>query len=248
MTTPPDQWLTAPEHPVLGANEVHVWRAYLDREPSTLQPCLDLLAPDERQRADRFRFMKDRVHFVVARAALRQILARYLGTRPQLVSFSYNKYGKPALADGSGDSPLRFNVSHSNGIALYAFTLGREVGLDIEFMRDDFAGIEIAEHFFSEGEVATLRAVPESLRTRAFFNCWARKEAYIKARGEGLSHPLHRFAVSLAPGEPPALLRTDNDPLEASRWSLLELTPSEGYVAALVVEGPLPPLRCWQWK
>ena len=178
---------------------------------------------------------------------LRRILSHYLDISPALIHFSYNRYGKPALAVGANDNQLRFNVSHANDVALYAVTRGREVGLDIEFIRDDFASLEIAERFFSATEVATLQSLPAQLQTEAFFNCWTRKEAYIKALGEGLSHPLHSFAVSLAPSDTAALLSTDNDPEEASRWSLVELSCDTGYVAALVVEGTTPTLRCWQW-
>jgi 4'-phosphopantetheinyl transferase len=146
------------------------------------------------------------------------------------------------------DTLLRFNVSHSQGVALYALTRGREVGVDIEFVREDFARFDIAERFFSTREVSALRALPTEQHTAAFFDCWTRKEAYIKARGEGLSHPLHSFAVSLAPGETAALLWTDTDPQEAARWSLVGLFPGESYRAALAVEGEMPTLRCWRWS
>jgi 4'-phosphopantetheinyl transferase len=142
---------------------------------------------------------------------------------------------------------LRFNASHSNALALYAVAREREVGIDLEFVREDFAGFEIAERFFSPREVSALRALPEGERVEAFFDCWVRKEAYIKARGEGLSHPLHTFTVSLTPGEPAALLHTEGDSREAARWSLVGLYPCEGYRAALASEGGPPSLSCWRW-
>jgi 4'-phosphopantetheinyl transferase len=228
--------------------EVHVWRATLDQSPAAVRELFDVLAPDERQRAGRFHFQSDRDHFVVARGALREILSSYLGVRPGQLSFSCNPYGKPELDASWGVEDLRFNVSHSHGLALYALTRGRPVGVDIEFVRDDLDGLELAERFFSSAEGATLRAVPDGSRAEAFFNCWTRKEAYIKAVGEGLSHPLKRFTVSLAPGEPAALLRTDGDPHEPARWSLIELFPGRGYVAALAVKGRGLTLRQWQWR
>jgi len=161
---------------------------------------LKSLVPDERQRAERFRFERDRRRFIVAHGVLRDILGRYLKCSPAQVSFSYNQYGKPALAQESEAIGLRFNMSHSHEVALYALTRAREVGVDVELLREDFASLEIAERFFSRSEVALLNSLAPELRTDGFFNCWTRKEAYIKALGEGLSHPLDRFAVSLAPG------------------------------------------------
>ncbi len=138
-------------------------------------------------------------------------------------------------------------MSHSHGVALYAVTRDREVGIDLEFIRRDLEVEQIAERFFSRRETATLRALPTALREYAFFLCWTRKEAYIKARGEGLSLPLDQFDVSLIPGEPAALLSTQPDSDEALRWSLQELTLASGYVAALAVEGRGWSLSCWQW-
>ena len=238
-------WVSPPENLAAAAGEVHVWRARLDQDEATLLRLARLLSADERARARKFYFRRDRDHFVAARGALRTILGRYAATPPELLCFSYNEYGKPAL---SGGGPLRFNASHSNGVALYAVTAGREVGVDLEFVRADFAGVEIAESFFSRREVSALRALPPGALTDAFFDCWTRKEAYIKARGEGLSHPLERFTVSLAPGEPAALLCTDDDPREAARWSLVRLPPGEGFRAALAVEGGMPTVRRWRWS
>lgn len=212
-----------------------------------IQALSDILAPDESLRAGRFHFQKDRERFVVARGALRHILSGYLKTLPEQIHFSYNQYGKPALSEDGSRNLLSFNVAHSHEVALYAVARGREVGLDVELVREDFACREIAKRFFSAREVAALRTVPKEQQAMAFFNCWTRKEAYIKARGEGLSHPLDRFTVSLVPGETASLLSTDDDPQETSRWSLVELSPGAGYVAALALEGAATTLHCWQW-
>jgi len=240
-------WHSPPKTLKLGRDKVHVWRATLDPEKSRLHDLEQILAPDEHARAGRFYFQKDREHFIAARGLLRTILGRYLNQDPSELRFCYSPYGKPSLATSSGENALHFNVSHSHGLALYAVTSGREIGVDLEHLRTNFAGEDIAERFFSRREVEALRALPADMRQKGFFNCWTRKEAYIKARGEGLSLPLDQFDVSLAPGEPAALLSTISDPLEASRWSLQKLEPGPGYVAALAVEGRDWLLKCWQW-
>jgi 4'-phosphopantetheinyl transferase len=219
----------------------------LDLPPSRIQSFLDILAADEQARAERFHFAKDRAHFIVARGVLRAILGCTLKRMPGCLSFRYGAHGKPALAGDSDGNSIRFSVSHSHGIALYAVTRGREVGIDVERIRFDLAVAEIAERFFSQREVATLRALPAELQRQTFFRCWTLKEAYIKARGEGLSLPLDQFDVSLTAGDPDTVLRIERDPTEASRWSLQELASAPGYAAALAVEGHGWRLACWQW-
>jgi len=247
ISSPVPPWRAPPGMLVLGNDEVHVWRATLDQPPSQIQSLLHNLAADEQARAERFCFERDREHFIAARGVLRAILGGYLNREPQRLSFCYNSYGKPALAGESDGDAIRFSVSHSHGVALYAVGRGRDVGIDLERIRSDVAVAQIAERYFSRREVATLRALPAEAQRQAFFLGWTRKEAYIKARGEGLSLPLDQFDVSLAPGEPAAVLGTQRDPFEASRWSLQELTPAPGYAAALAVEGHGWRLTCWQW-
>jgi 4'-phosphopantetheinyl transferase len=133
-------------------------------------------------------------------------------------------------------------------MALYAVTRERRVGIDVEYMRDDFATLDVAERFFSKNEFEALKAVPTDQRTKAFFNCWSRKEAYIKAIGMGVSYPLDGFTVSLTPDAEPALLRVDADVTEATRWKMYELDVAEGYAAALIVEKPPVSLRRFQWN
>jgi 4'-phosphopantetheinyl transferase len=198
-------------------------------------------------RATRFYFEKDRRHFIVARGVLRAILGRYLDLAPECLSFCYSSYGKPALSGEPDLNSIRFNLSHSYGVALYAVTRGREVGIDLERIRSDLAVAQIAARFFHRREIEMLRALPGEMQNRAFFRCWTRKEAYIKARGEGLSLPLDRFDVSLDPGEPGMVDGASRDPSEASRWSLQELNPIPGYAAAVAVEGHDWHLTCWQW-
>jgi 4'-phosphopantetheinyl transferase len=235
-------WALPPAKQTLDKDDVHIWRAPLD-VPS-LQRYKDCLAEDEISRANRFVFQKDRDHYIAARGQLRHLLSLYLPQKPGEFQFNYSSYGKPSLGD---DHELNFNLSHSGKLVLYAFTHRRELGVDIEFIKPDFTGIDIAEHYFSANEVAVFRSLPEHTRHDAFFTCWTRKEAYIKAIGEGLSCPLDQFDVAFAPGETPKLLANRANPREVTRWSLHELTPGAGYKAALCVEGLGLRLSCWQF-
>lgn len=240
-------WQLAPRRVALHDREVHVWRASLKQSASHVRSLVATLAPEEQQRAERYVFQKDREHFIVARGLLRSILGMYLEMEPRALRFCYSSYGKPRLALEDNHGDLRFNLSHSNQLALFAVTRGREVGVDVEWIRPEVAKENIAEHFFSRYEVTMLRSLPPDLQGEAFFNCWTRKEAYIKARGEGLSLPLDKFDVSLAPGKPATLLSIRIDSVDTSQWTLVELTPGLGYAAALVVEGRDWQLKCWKW-
>jgi 4'-phosphopantetheinyl transferase len=243
----PSEWAAPLDELQLGDDEVHVWRVMLNQPDSVIEMLRQLLTPDERERAGRFYCDKDRHHFTVARGVLRTILGLYLNTEPGQIRFCYSEYGKPSLADAQAGDRLRFNLSHSRGLALMAFTLNRELGIDLELVRSDLAGDEIAERFFSPAEVVSLQALSSDQRLEGFFNCWTRKEAYIKAIGEGLSMPLNQFDVSLIPGEPARLLETRKHPIEARRWSLRELKPGSNYIGAVAVEGHDWHLRCWEW-
>ena len=204
-----------------------------------------ILAADEQERADRFVFEHDRQHYTVGRGFLRQILGRYVGLEPAQLRFSYGPQGKPDLADSRLSAALRFNLSHSKGLALVGLTQRHELGIDIEGIRtlDDMD--KIAERFFSAAENVVYAQVPAALKSVAFFNCWTRKEAYIKAIGEGLSHPLDTFDVTLAPGAPARLLRAEKDPQAINRWSLMTLEPAPGYIGALAVAGQNLRVSSW---
>lgn len=232
-----------PETFTLERDEVHVWGVFLSEKRSRLPRLAQSLSADEQARAERFRFEKDREQFCLARGLLRLILGRYLEIEPSRLQFRYNDYGKPAVA-GSLEDAIRFNLSHAQGLVLYAFTHGREIGLDLERVRADVAFEKIAAHAFSPREIAALHALPEALRRRAFFTCWTRKEAYVKARSTGLSLPLDHFDVSLMPGETAVLLNVSGDAQESSRWSLKELLINPSYVATLAVEGHDWRLKC----
>jgi len=244
----PQSWSDPPRTMTLDNNEVHVWRSELDLSEAELRKLAKTLALDEQARAARFRFPRDRRRFIVARGVLREILARYFDRDPAKLQFCYAPFGKPALTSNSGGDGLRFNVSHSHGFALYAVSLHRELGVDLECIRTNFPWEPIAERFFSPEEIDALHSVPCRLKYEAFLNCWTRKEAFVKARGGALSLRLDRFSVSLIPGEPVVLLKTEDNPLEASRWGLEQLAPRSGYVAALAAEGRNWQLKCWQWS
>ncbi|MGA9977113.1 MAG: 4'-phosphopantetheinyl transferase superfamily protein [Candidatus Sulfotelmatobacter sp.] len=238
-----DSWEPGPERLALDEDEVHVWRASLDCGERVLRQFEGTLAPDEKNRAQRFVFQPDRNSYIAARGILRELLGRYLSQTPDEIEFDYGPQGKPALRNESSQRPVQFNVSHSHGVALFAFAVGRQVGVDVELVRPDFAGEKIAERFFSPQEVMELRSLPPAVQDEGFFLCWTRKEAYIKARGEGLQIPLKSFHVSLTPGEPTRLQADDG-----SRWRLRSLRPEGRYVGAVVGEGKDWRLRGWEWK
>jgi 4'-phosphopantetheinyl transferase len=228
-------WEIAPDFVQPRGEEVHVWRAVLDVSSPYVGRLSRMLSDDERRRAAGFHFERDRSRFIVTRAYLRILMGHYLQKEPTEIKFSYGPNGKPFLA-GEGAVDLRFNLSHSHGLAVYAVTNGREIGVDLEYNSENMDIEAIAERFFSAQESAALKSLPDHEKSKAFFACWTRKEAYIKARGEGLSVPLDSFSVSLIPGKPAELLDVQGDP-EISRWSLMELVPEARYVGALAVEG-----------
>jgi 4'-phosphopantetheinyl transferase len=238
-----NSWEASAERLELDADEIHVWRASLDCDETLVSKLEATLASVEKARADRFVFQRDRNAFIAARGILRELLGRYVNRDAAHLEFDYGAQGKPSLRAESSQKLVRFNVSHSHGMALLAFALDRHVGVDVELIRPDFAGERIAERFFSPQEVAELRSLPPTLQDEAFFLCWTRKEAYIKARGEGLQIPLTSFHVSLTPGKPELVQAADS-----SRWSLRSLRPGPRYVGAVVGEGRDWRLRGREWK
>lgn len=247
MPTAPT-WKPAPAPLVLERDEVHVWRVALEAPPERVQALLATLNDHERERAGRFYAQRHRERFIVARGALRAILARYLRLDPRALRFQYGPHGKPALALDGACSDVRFNLTHSHELALCAVARGRELGIDVEQIRPERAASGVAERFFSPREVAALHALPDALWTAAFFACWTRKEAYIKARSAGFGLPLDQFDVSVAPHEPAALLATRHDPPDVARWSLLDLEPGPSYAGALAVAGTGWRLHQWDWS
>lgn len=217
----------------LQPGEIHVWTVRLDQPADRVEVLGRSLSPDEWTRANRFRFDRHRRQYVVGRGALRTLLAAYQGIQPEEVRFTYGPRGKPFLADSRD---LFFNLSNSDEMALVGFVLGREIGVDIEYLKPMPDCEQIAERFFSESERMVLRGIPAECKEETFFNCWTRKEAYLKAVGEGLAAPLDSFDVTLAPGEPPRMLTLRGDAAAASRWFFEHLRPAPDYVGAIALE------------
>jgi 4'-phosphopantetheinyl transferase len=225
--------------------EVHVWRVRLDVEEARRDALSRSLSAQERERAARFYFDRDRHRFQVARGVLRELVGRYLGVAPGRVELGVGLAGKPILREcGEG---LRFNVSHSGGRALLAFARGRELGVDLEAEREIPEMASLAERFFSAAEAAAWRALPSEERPAAFFRAWTRKEAFLKATGEGLFRALDSFDVSLGPAEPARLLRVAGAPNEVERWHLLPIEVGDGFQATMAVEGRPARVSCRDW-
>jgi 4'-phosphopantetheinyl transferase len=235
-------WRALPLPLELVAGEVHVVRFGLDREPEQVAVLRSLLSDEERTRADRFLFPQHRDRFAVGRGVLRQVLGGCRRQAPESLRFEYGPQGKPSLADDD----LRFNLSHAAGLALLALGRGVTLGVDVEDAERTVDHEGVGRRFFSPAEHEVLMALPEGQRRQGFFNAWTRKEAFIKAKGGGLSIPLDSFAVTLRPGEPARLLWTRDDPAEASRWTLLELSPGVGFAGALMVEGTPARVSLWE--
>lgn len=249
MTPADTLWPPAPSRlPALMHDEVHVWSAHLHQPLASLERFITFLAPDELERAEKFRFKRDRERFIISHGILRLILSLYAGTPPMELKFRAGLYGKPFLDMPPSASALSFNMSHSHELALYAITYGRRIGVDVEYVSEDRNGEGVAERFFSIREIEALLALPADQRRDGFYRCWTRKEAYIKARGDGLSFPLDQFDVSLAQGDCQALLGHRGDAEEIGRWSLHALSPGANYIAAVIVEGKDLKLSCWQWR
>jgi len=246
MTVDAPIWQSHPHEWALGACDVHAYRALLVDHVPRIEALFGLLSADERLRAEEFRAGVLRDRFVLSRGILRELLSRYLAVSPTEIAFDYGFRGKPGL-QRPADSGVTFNLSHSGDVALYALACGRAVGVDVENWGRPVAHGKVSRRFFAEAEKAELAALPADLVRRGFFNCWTRKEAYLKARGRGLSVSLADFAVSLTPGEPAALRWVADEPDAVNRWRLQVIDPGDGYVAAVCVEGDGWQLQCVEW-
>ncbi|MEO8971993.1 MAG: 4'-phosphopantetheinyl transferase superfamily protein [Ktedonobacteraceae bacterium] len=242
------QWNIPPANIVLQDNEVHVWQASLNVPLPDIDALKQVLSREEVARAERFYFEKGRHGYIVAHGLLRILLGRYLDVDPRQLLFRTNAYGKPSVESPARGEQLHFNLSHTHELVVYAFTATGEVGIDIEYTRANVEYEALAKHSFSPSEYAVIGDLPADLKQEAFFNCWTRKEAYIKARGMGLSLPLDLFDVSLKPGEPAALLDSRENAQEVARWTFQAMTMPPEYVGALAVEGHGWHACYWQWE
>ena len=238
-------WESSPPSIQMGPGDIHLWRAWVDSPSVSLDLLERLLSKDELERADRFRLNRDHDRFVLRRGLLRKLLGEYLSADPAQLKFHYGSHGKPYLLERDDQSPLQFNLSHSSDLTVLAFSWQQELGVDIERIDFHVAEERIPEQFFSPMEVVSLRTMPLQWQTEAFFLGWTRKEAYIKATGEGLSHGLDNFAVSMRPDESARLLWVKGHDEERERWSMMNFIPGAGFAGALVVEGPVRAIRAY---
>jgi len=236
-------WLSPSSIPQLATGEVHVWRIDLDIPDDRWQALRSLLVADELAKAERFHFAKHRRRHTVSHAALRILLGQYLARPPRGIAFSYNTHGKPRLADE--DQKIKFNLSHTEDIMLVAFVLDSEIGIDIEAVTRHVDYMGVGQRWFSALEGRTLQSLPEQERIDAFFRAWCRKEAYIKARGEGMAHPLQRFSVALDKHEPRLVEHLD-DSRETSRWTFIDIDVAENYRATVVAESTDWQVSCYR--
>lgn len=242
--TSPITWKIPPPMLVLLDQEVHIWKLSLEQLPPTISKLTELLSEDERARADGFELERDREHFMVGRGVLRSILGKYLGITPEQIAFESGAHGKPTLP---GNAPLRFNLAHSHNRMLLAVTLRHEVGIDIEHLHLMPEAQTSAYRVFTKTEIKALRSLPDSQKLEGFFINWVCKEAYLKALGDGHAKPLDQFEVLSTLRRPQGLLKVTNDPEESKRWFFQVFRPSDGYVAALVVDQKDLKTVYWQW-
>jgi 4'-phosphopantetheinyl transferase len=240
-------WNPPPTQLLLSRKDVHIWRAGLDLPSKSVQELKGSLSFDERMKAERFSFARDRSRFIAARGILKLILASYLSVEPGAIRFCYEKDGKPRLQTAFGKTNIQFNLSHSEGFALYVFTRGHEVGVDVERIQDFPEMEQIVEQFFSVRERVAFGTLSTSEKQETFFSWWTRKEAFTKATGEGLSHPLDMVDALLADGKSVESLGILENIQEEPRWSIWDVRPAEEFAGAVVVEGGDWDGQCLQW-
>jgi 4'-phosphopantetheinyl transferase len=231
------QWKIPPTLLSIDSGQVHVWRIRLDLNNPDQTKFLSILSKNEVEKAEKFHFEADRIRYLVIRGALRVLLGKYGGEDPGSLEIAYSHSGKPYLSNKGNIKNILFNTSHAGEIGLIAVAVDRQVGVDLELIRQDKSIKSISKRFFTPEETAQLLALPELLQQEGFFTCWTRKEAFVKASGEGLSIPLNQFQVSFYPNDTPRLLSVRKETGEAGRWSMFHLDPGTNYVGALVVEG-----------
>ncbi len=238
-------WPMPPAEIDLPAGEIHLWSARLDPPGNLLRQCASLLSEDERHRAERFRTGSLQDRYVAGRGTLRTLLGRYLRTDPASLVLNYQSHGKPDLGPPWNAHGVKFNVSHSHGLAVYAFTRDNEIGVDVERVRPMPNAEELVKRFFSPEEIQQWQQMPAKRQLRAFFQGWTRKEAWLKAMGSGLSFPLDQFCVTLDGPAQVLSIRGDTD--EAAQWRLESCEPCDGYVAAVAMRGKAGTVRSWRF-
>ncbi len=238
-------WQSYPKNIILSPTEIHVWKTNLDIGQSFQNELWSTLSADEKLRANRFRFPHLRVRYIAARGVLRQLLAKYLSLPATDIRFSYGEQGKPFLSDFPD---FKFNLSHSENLAVFAFSSSMTLGVDVEFIDSNIDIDVIAPNFFSKNEVRSLFQLAPAQRPTAFFNCWTRKEAFIKAKGGGLSIPLNQFELTLLPNDAPKLLAIDWAPDEVKEWSVFSFNVKKEFIGALMTNGNVTQVSYFDFK
>jgi 4'-phosphopantetheinyl transferase len=248
MSTEELEWSRTVPAKLNYSNEVHVWRVPLNLMTFHIQNLRKILSVDELARASRFHFERDQKRFIASRGILRNILGHYLDKKPHTICFEYTKQGKPILSSQSGCSSIYFNLSHSDEFVLYAVTPDQNIGIDIECIRSDINMDQIAQSFFSQGEISSLKKAPKDLWPEVFFQYWTRKEAFLKALGEGISFPMEQCDVSLINGKvlSPVILPGNNE--VSSCWYIKDLFPGSGYAAAIAVGKANSDISYWHYS
>jgi 4'-phosphopantetheinyl transferase len=230
------QWTQPLQMPLLEPAEVHVWKISWSDEDIHLRRLQGILSPDERQKGNRFYFQKDRRRFIAVHACLRLLLGHYLQIDAASLQFDYGAHGKPSVASESLKQKCSFNISHSRNLALLAFSGRQTIGVDVESIQPHLADEQIAKNLFAPEEIATLRSLPPHLRDKAFFSCWTRKEAYLKATGEGLSDSMNRFIAPMHQFEVSCFAGIVEHAEDNRSWFIWHLEPAPGYVGALATD------------
>lgn len=232
---------------VLDAQAIHIWAVSLNASPAQVWALCTLLSPDEQLRASRFRREIHRNRYVAGRAALRQLLGQYLHAEPRSIAFCYGAHGKPSLWSKGSDPPLHFNLAHSEDIALLAVSRKGSLGIDVEALRAMPDRDKLVKQFFSIREVRLFQELPEAERVEAFFKLWTRKEALLKATGDGIGSPLKLVEVTFLPEDRPAFLNLPTAVGPAVQWTLIHLIPASGFIGALACPFAAPDLQCRAW-
>lgn len=236
-------WQIVTNAPRIASGDVHIWRYRLELLAERVVEAESLLSADELARADRFHFPIHRHRYVAGRSKLRKLLGSYLQVAPASVRFAYSEFGKPVINQAQNSGAINFNVSHSEDICVVAVSHVQPLGIDVERIRSDFGGEEVARANFASAEVRELLSLPPDIRPQGFFNCWTRKEAYVKALGAGLQIPLDSFEVSLRPEDPPRFLR-----VAEAEWHLLSFCGADGFQAAAAYRGPEARVHFYEFR
>ncbi len=241
-------WKNPPADLRLSTEHVDVWRISTSLRDDEVAKFVSVLSSDQRARAERMRVAEKRRQYIVAQGLTRMLLGTVLDADPEALEFDRGPKGKPYLGGAFASAGIQFNMTHTSHLALIAMTLNREVGVDIERIRENLQWEKLARRYFSPLEYRDFSTLPEGVRLRAFFTCWTRKEAVLKAIGTGLGGGLGSFDVSVDPNSPPALLDNRWNGRFHGDWTVSPLKPGEGYVATLVTERDGFGVRCWQAK